>query len=225
MTEGPADTDRLRLARRKLRPRKRLWLASVVAVALVVAGSLWLALSAGGAVSEGATLNDCSRAMSTPGSGPTGNASSLVPTVVGVGSSASIAVFDTDGRWCWCFDGVGVGEGAISSAAMRAPVAVPLVLLDGGFSHDVLVLVHHDPRTVMVLVDTVDSTSTVLARGRSFEVLRVPPGQAVGSLLRSWVVLGQVLGFDRKGLVTSSQTFTLCPGSIDSFPGQPGIEC
>jgi hypothetical protein len=178
------------------------------------------------------TVSDCSRAMSNPGSGPTGSSGSLVPTVVGVGSSASIAVFDTDGRWRWCFDHMGIGTGPISSAAMRAPVAVPLVLLDGDFSHDVLVLVHHDSRTVKVLVDTVGSQSTVLARGGSLEVLRVPnviqrvgPGRVVAPWLRSWVVLGQVLGFDRRGLVTSSQAFTLCPLSIDSSPRQPGEEC
>jgi hypothetical protein len=53
------------------------------------------------------------------------------PTVAGVGTSAGIAVSDTDGRWRWCFVGMGMGTGPISSAAMRAPVAVPLVLLDG----------------------------------------------------------------------------------------------
>jgi hypothetical protein len=81
-------------------------------------------------------------------------------------------------------------------------------------------------------VETVDSQSTVLARGDSFEVLRVPiaikwakPGRPMAPWLRSSVVIGQVLGFDRRGLVTSSQPFTFCPGSINSSPGPPGQAC
>jgi hypothetical protein len=131
MTDGPIAAETVRLAGRKSRGSTRVWVASIVAVALVVAGSLWLALGTGGALSVAATVSDCSDAMSYTGSGPDWSSGSVEPTVAGVGTSAGIAVSDTDGRWRWCFVGMGMGTGPISSAAMRAPVAVPLVLLDG----------------------------------------------------------------------------------------------
>ncbi len=45
--------------------------------------------------------------------------------VVGVGSVASIATFDTPTGPLWCFDGMGLGSGGITKAELRSALSAP----------------------------------------------------------------------------------------------------
>jgi hypothetical protein len=189
-------------------------------IALVLAGALWFGIGSSTSVSAGATTADCSQALTNQG---LSNSESLVPTVVGSGSSVGLAVFDVDREWRWCFSGVGTGTGIVRSSTLHGSVEVPIAVLDGGFGRDVLMLIHHDRQTQTVVVDTAWSRSVVLAKGDGFEGLRVsmtkwPRWHTPWS--RTPVVLGQILGFNSGGRLTSSTPFSWCPGSIDDFPGQ-----
>lgn len=199
------------------------WAGSLVLAAALVAVAVWLGVPGTTAPSVATTVSDCTSSAPAP---PAGRAPTLGrPAIVGVGAYASIAVFHTTGQWRWCFDGMGTGGGTITAAAMRAPVGVPLVLVDVGtaYDHDALVLVHRSAATARVVIDAADSQSTVVASRGGFAVLDVHLDRALdwhAPWPRSPVVLGQVLGFDRRGVVTASRPFTVCPGSIDSLPGE-----
>jgi hypothetical protein len=192
--------------------------ASAVA-AVIVAGALWYGFGRSPSLSESQMIADCSRSIANVDS-PT---ESLTPKVFGSASSVAIAVFDTSRGWRWCFDGMGIGTGPIQRSELLQPVDAPVAVLDGGFGHDALMLVHHNPQTKTVVVETASSPSVVLARGGEFEVLLVPISKWTdwqGSRTRTTVDLGQMLGFTSDGRVATSTQFTWCPGSIDDFPGR-----
>jgi hypothetical protein len=199
--------------------RRRLALIGGAVIVLVV-GSLWYGLSRTSGPTINTTLADCSNAAVNQNNGlpETG----WRPIVVGLGTVASMAVFDTPTGPAWCYDGMGTGGGGFSPATLRAAVGVPIAVVDGGLDADVLMLVHLGRSTASVVVTTATSHSIVLAHGGGFEVLRVP--------MASWphwhapwsrhaVALGQIVGFDREGRVTSSQVFSWCPGGINRFIG------
>jgi hypothetical protein len=200
--------------------RCHVWMrivASAVA-AVIVAGALWYGFGRSPSLSESQTIADCSRSIANVES-PT---ESLTPRVFGSASSVAIAVFDTSRGWRWCFDGMGIGTGPIHRSELLQPVDAPVAVLDGGFGHDALMLVHHNPQTKTVVVETASSPSVVLARGGEFEVLLVPISEWT-DWHRPWnrtpVNLGEILGFTSDGHVTASMQFTWCPGSIDVYPG------
>jgi hypothetical protein len=199
--------------------RLRHWLTAV-GVLVVVAGSLWNMFGRSDVVSVAVAEADCARSLPNgglPGSG------TMVPTVIGRGSSASLIAFDAADGWRWCLGGIGIGGGPISKSEMRAPFAVPVAIVDGALQGDVLLLVHRNEPTTRVVVVTARSTSVVLAQRSGFEVLRVPMAtwpRWHAPWSRVPVALGRILGFDSVGRVTSSQAFTWCPGSYDVFPGQ-----
>jgi hypothetical protein len=197
--------------------RRRWAIFSVVAV--VVLGGLWFGLSRGSGPSVASTVADCTQALEDP---TTPNPASIgQPGVVGLGSVASIATFDTTTGLAWCFDGEGVGSGGITSAQLRSALAAPVAVVDGGLGSNVLMLVHLGKRTTSVVVSTATSHSRVLASKGGFEVLYIPvtkwPPRHRAS--RNAVNLGRIIGFDKVGRVTSSMAFTWCLGSINNFPG------
>lgn len=199
--------------------RKRLGVWAVV-FAVILGGALWYGFVRSPSISADATVSACTHALTNDGSS---SVADLVPTVVGLESSVGVAAFETTRGWRWCFAGMGTGTGTIERVALIKPMSAPIAVLDGGFGRDVLMLIHHDRQTTSVVVDTAWSRSVVLASANGFEVLRVP--------MASWphwhtpwsripVPLGQILGFDRAGQLTSSMPFTWCPGSIDVNPGR-----
>jgi hypothetical protein len=199
--------------------RKRRWALWSGAVAIVVVGSLWYGLSRGNGPTVSATVADCSDALA--GATATPPVTNLVPSVVGLGSVASIAAFETPTGPAWCFDGLGTGGDGISQAAMRSAVDAPVAVVDGALNSDVLMLVHLGQQTTSVVVTTAGSRSIVLAHGGGFEVLRIPMKWPHwrAPWPRGPVELGRIIGFDHEGRVTSSQAFTWCPGSINTSPG------
>lgn len=200
--------------------RKRRWAIWGGALAIVVFGCLWYGLSRGSGPTISATVADCSQAMEDSTTPPP--ATSLRPGVVGLGSVASIATFETPSGLRWCFDGMGLGTGAITQAEMRSAVGAPVAVVDGGLNSDVLMLVHLGKQTASVIVTTAGSHSNVLAQGGGFEVLRIPMAKWPhwhAPWTHSGVALGRIIGFDNEGRVTSSLAFTWCPGSINTVPG------
>jgi hypothetical protein len=199
-------------------PRWAIWAGLVV----VVAGSLWIGFGRGGGATASTTIADCTRAFEVSSTPPP--STSFSPGVVGLGSVASIATFDSPSGWRWCFDGMGLATGRITQSEMQLAVNAPVAVYDGSLtSADVLMLVHHDPRTTTVLVDTSSSRSVIVARTAGFEVLRIST-DGWPHWREPWprtpVILGRIIGFDRLGRVASSEPFTWCPGSINTFPGQ-----
>jgi hypothetical protein len=213
MTVGASSTTR------RVRGRRcsALW---STAIAVILAGVLWYGLGRSDSVSVGVIVSECSQSLAN---NEPQNAEHLVPAVVGSTPSAGVAAFDTRSGWRWCFVGMGIGTGVIQNSALRSPVSSPVAVLDGGYGRDVLMLIHHDPRTETVAVDTAWSRSVVIAQADGFEVVRVPMSkwprwQAPWS--RAPVVLGRILGFDSGGRLTSSMPFVWCAGSIDVYPGE-----
>jgi hypothetical protein len=193
--------------------------ACVVAGAIILAGGSWYCFGRSPSGSAGATVSQCSRALSSVDRSSTEN---LVPAVVGTATSVGIAAFHTASGWRWCFAGMGTGTGPIERAALSEPVSAPIAVRDGGSGRDVLMLVHHDRYTESVVVDTARSRSVVLASASGFEVVLIPMAswpQWHTPWSRTPVPLGRILGFDREGQLTSSMPFTWCPGSIDVNPG------
>jgi hypothetical protein len=193
----------------------------VAVASVVVAAIVWFDVGRSSGVSVQATVADCSRAIAPQNSTGTVMA---VPTVVGLGSAASLATFDLNG-WHWCFSGLGTGSGGITTSQMKEPVDVPVAVLDGvGVTAPaILLLVHRNARTARVIVDTAWSLSSVVANGAGFEVLRVPMTRwpfSHGPWSRTPIVIGRIQGFDGRGEVTYSEPFTWCAGSINTFPGQ-----
>jgi hypothetical protein len=193
----------------------------VAIASVVVATMFWFGVGRSSGVSVRATVADCSRAITPPNSTGTVMA---VPTIVGLGSTASLAAFDLNG-WHWCFSGLGTGSGGITTSAMNEPVNVPVAVLDGigPTAPAVLLLVHRNARTASVIVDTAWSQSSVVAIASGFEVLRVSMTEwpfSHGPWSRTPVVIGRIMGFDRRGEVTYSEPITWCAGSINTFPGQ-----
>jgi hypothetical protein len=191
-------------------------------VVIVVVGSLWFGFGRGSGPTASMTIADCTRAFEVSRTPPP--ATSFSPGVVGLGSVASIATFDSPSGWRWCFDGMGLATGRINQDEMRSALDAPVAVFDGSLmSRDVLMLVHHDPQTIAVMVDTASSRSVVVAKSAGFEVLRIST-DGWPHWREPWprtpVVLGRIIGFDRSGRVTSSEPFTWCPGSINTFPGQ-----
>jgi hypothetical protein len=200
--------------------RKRQWALWGSAMAVVVIASLWYGFSRTSGPTISATVADCSQSLVNLNTGLP--ATGLRPVVVGLGTVASIAAFQTSTGPGWCYDGMGTGGGGISRAAMRLAVDAPVAVVDGGLNSDVLMLVHLGQKTTSVVVTTATSRSIVLAHGGAFEVLRVPMAQWPhwrAPWPRRQVSLGRIIGFDRQGRVTSSQAFTWCPGSTNTFPG------
>jgi hypothetical protein len=199
--------------------RRRRWALWVGAVTIVVVGSLWYGLSRDSGPTVSATVADCSDALG--GATATSPTTNLQPLIVGLGSVASIAAFETPSGPAWCFDGMGTGGDGISQAAMHSALDAPVAVVDGALNSDVLMLVHLGPRTTSVVVTTAGSHSNVLARGDGFEVLRIPMKWPKwhAPWPRGPVALGRIIGFDHQGRVTSSQAFTWCPGSINISPG------
>jgi hypothetical protein len=201
--------------------RNRRWMLWC-GVLIVVAASLWYSTARSSGPTARATVADCTRAFEDSATPPA--PTSLSPGVVGLGSVASIATFDTPSGWQWCFDGMGLATGVISQDQMQSAVDAPVAVLDGSpRSNDVLMLVHLGPRTVRVIVDSEASRSVVVAQGSGFEVLRIstagwPHWRSPWS--RTPVALGRILGYSQSGRVTSSEPFTWCPGSINTLPGQ-----
>lgn len=213
--EGGAVASGMRLNSRRLRH----WLRAV-GVLVVVAGSLWNVFGRSDVVSVAAAEADCARSLPN---GELPGSETMVPTVIGRGSSASLMAFDAADGWRWCLGGIGVGGGPISKSEMRAPLAVPVAIVDGALRSDVLLLVHRNEPTTRVVVVTARSTSVVLAQRGGFEVLRVPMAtwpRWHAPWSRVPVDLGRILGFDSSGRVTFNQAFTWCPGSYNVFPGQ-----
>src|ERR1700689_1218732 len=86
--------------------RNRRWAVWSV-VALVVIGGLWFELSRGNGPTVTSTVADCSQVLENANNpSPVTN---VQPGVVGLGSVASIATFNTPAGEVWCFDGMGVG--------------------------------------------------------------------------------------------------------------------
>jgi hypothetical protein len=199
--------------------RRRQWILWGCAITIVVAASLWYAVSRTSGPTVSATLADCSQLLVNSNNGQP--VSDVRPILVGLGAVASVAVMQTSSGPAWCFDGMGVGGGGVSRAAMRAALSAPVAVVDGTLTSDVLMLVHLGLRTTSVVVTTATSRSNVLAQGGGFEVLRVPmtwphwhaPWRQGG------VTLGRITGFAHDGQVTSSLPFSWCPGSINIFPG------
>jgi len=201
---------------------KRQWALSGCAVAVVVIASLWYGFSRTSGPTISATVEDCSQSLVNISTGLP--ATGLRPVVVGLGAVASIAAFQTSTGPGWCYDGMGTGGGGISRAAMHSAVDAPVAVLDGGLNSNVLMLVHLGQKTKSVVVTTATSRSIVLAQGGGFEVLRVPMAKWPhwrAPWPRRQVSLGRIIGFDLQGRVTSSQAFTWCPGSFNTFPGTP----
>jgi hypothetical protein len=201
--------------------RKRRWTIWGV-VAVIAIGGLWFGLSRSSGPTVASTVADCSQGFENgSNASPVTN---MQPGVVGLGSVASIATFDTPTGEAWCFDGMGTGSAGITDAQMHAALAAPVAVEDGTLTSDVLLLVHLGQKTTSVVVATADATSTVLARKDGFEVLRIP---TTGWPWRQWhvpwsrqpVALGRIIGFDRAGRVTASMPFTWCPGGINNSPG------
>lgn len=202
-------------------PRKRRW-TIWGAVAVIVLGGLWFGLSRGGGPTVAATVADCTQSLGNPGN--PSPVTDLQTGVVGVGSVASIATFNTPTGPLWCFDGMGLGSGGITKAELRSALSAPVAVEDGTLTSDVLLLVHLGMKTTSVLVTTEDARSTVLARKDGFEVLRIPTtGWPTSHWHVPWprhaVSLGRIIGFDAEGRVTASLPFTWCPGGINNFPG------
>lgn len=227
MAEGGDETEAPRSEARARRIGTRRWVAlAVLAGAVALGGGLWwgLAGSAPSGPSARTTVVDCSSSLASADAGVASTLAPVTPTVVGVGSYASIGVFHIrGGRWAWCFDGMGTGGAPMPAGWLHGPVSVPLVLHDvGTASGQLLALVHHDTQTASVVVEASAGHARLVASSGQFEVLAVP---LAGSLHwhapwpRHPVIVGQVVGFSRAGLVTGSAPFTICPGSIDSFPG------
>jgi hypothetical protein len=201
------------------RRRHRLTIWGVVA--LVVIGGVWFGLSRGGGPTVASTVADCSQGIEGPNAQPV---TSLQPGVVGLGSVASIATFDTPTGESWCFDGMGTGSAGISNAQMQSALSAPVAVEDGTLTSDVLLLVHLGRNTTSVVVTTADARSSVLARKDGFEVLRIPTtGWPSSRWHAPWprrpVALGRIIGFDSEGRVTASMAFTWCPGGINNSPG------
>lgn len=200
-------------------PRKRVGVLAVV-FAVILGGGLWYGLGRSNSISAGEIVSECSQSLTNDD--PSG-ATNLAPTVVGRESSVGVAAFHTASGWRWCFVGMGTGTGPIEGSAFHVPVSASIEVLDGGFGHDVLMLVHHDRLTRSVVVDTASSRSVVLASADGFEVLRVPMARWPrwrAPWSRTPVVLGRILGFDSEGRLMSNVPFAWCPGSIDVNPGQ-----
>jgi hypothetical protein len=201
--------------------RRRRWTIWGV-VALVVVAGVWFGLSRGGGPTVASTVADCAQGF---GDGPNPpSVTSLQPGVVGLGSVASIATFDTPTGEAWCFDGMGVGSAGITNAQMQSALSAPVAVEDGKLTSDVLLLVHLGKTTTSVVVTTADARSSVLARKNGFEVLRVPTtGWPSSHWHAPWprrpVTLGRIIGFDNEGRVTASMPFTWCPGGINNSPG------
>jgi hypothetical protein len=199
---------------------KRRWALWGGAATIVVLGGLWYGLSRASGPTISATVADCSHSFEDSATPPP--ATSLRPGVVGLGSVASIATFETPSGLRWCFDGMGLATGAITDAQMRSAVGAPVAVVDGSLTSNVLMLVHLAKQTTSVVVTTAESRSKVLAHGGGFEVLLIPMAtwphwHAPWS--RDQVALGRIIGFDNPGRVTSSKAFTWCPGSINTSPG------
>src|ERR1700691_1792204 len=201
--------------------RRRLWTIWVV-VALVVIGGVWFGLAVGSGPTVASTVADCSQGFENgSNSFPVTN---MQPGVVGLGSVASIATFDTPTGEAWCFDGMGTGSAGITDAQMQSALAAPVAVEDGTLTSDVLLLVHLGKKTTSVVVTTADARSSVLARKDGFEVLRIPTtGWPTSRWHAPWprraVALGRIIGFDNEGRVTASMPFTWCPGGINNSPG------
>src|ERR1700722_7508340 len=91
--------------------RTRRWMV-VGGVFIIVVGSLWYGLGRASGPTASSTIADCPRAFE--GASAASPATSLSPGVVGLGSVASIATFDTPSGWRWCFDGMGLATGRIT---------------------------------------------------------------------------------------------------------------
>ena len=113
-------------------PRKRRW-TIWGAVAVIVLGGLWFGLSRGGGPTVAATVADCTQSLGSPGN--PSPVTDLQTGVVGVGSVASIATFNTPTGPLWCFDGMGVGSGGITKAELRSALSAPVAVEDGD-SHE-----------------------------------------------------------------------------------------
>src|SRR5664280_2658101 len=132
--------------------RKRRWALWGGAVTIVVLASLWYGFSRASGPTVSATVADCSHALEDSATPPP--ATSLRPGVVGLGSVASIATFETPSGLRWCFDGMGLGTGAITHAEMHSAVGAPVAVVDGSLTSDVLMLVHLGKKTTSVVVTT-----------------------------------------------------------------------
>lgn len=209
---------------RRWRGSRPLWAASAVLVACAVGGGSWWGLGGSGGPSVPVTVADCSAALNAGGSGTGGTPTTSAPTVVGVGQYASIAVFSEAGRrWSWCFDGMGTGTSTLPETVLQGPLSVPLVLHDvGTHNHQLLALVHHNASTTKVGVEVAGGHGRVVARGGQFEVLAVPLAKSLHWHARGPrppAVVGRVIGYGRRGLVTGTEPLTICPGSIDTTAG------
>jgi|GEM_PF-2880761 len=199
---------------------KRQWILWGGVVTIVIVGSLWHGTARSSRPTITATLADCSQSIVNSQSGV--RSTDLRPIVVGLGTVASMAAIATPTGPVWCFDGMGTGTGGINHTAIRSALDTPVAVVDGSLTSDVLMLVHLGRQTTSVVVTTAQSRSIVLAQGGGFEVLRVPMStwpRWRAPWTRGPVSLGRTIGFDRVGLVTSSEAFTWCPGSINRFPG------
>jgi len=188
-----------------------------VAATLIVGGSLWYGFGRGEGISRSQALAAC--AASVVDSNPLAPIARVQPAVVGLSSSQSLAAVNTADGWKWCYKN---GGGGITSSQLSAAVGAIGAVLVGGPQSDVLMLVHLNAPTTTVVVDTATSRSIVISRGGGFEVLRIPMAKWPQWHVpwgRFPVALGRILGFDGHGQVTSSQPFTWCPGSIDTYPG------
>jgi hypothetical protein len=203
------------------RRRTRRW-AIWAAVVVVVIGGLWFGLARHSGPTVASTVADCTQSFESGSSSQA--ATNVQPGVVGLGSVASLASFETPTGEAWCFDGVGTGSGRITNAEMHTALVAPVAVEDGTLTSDVLLLVHLGERTTSVIVTTADAHSTVLARKDGFEVLRIP---TTGWPATHWhvpwsrqaVALGRLIGFDNDGRVTANMAFTWCPGAINNSPG------
>jgi hypothetical protein len=199
--------------------RKR-WATAVAIAALLVAGAIWFTFFRSSSASQGATIADCTSALTNQSSPPSPN---LTPAAIGEGSTAGLAVFRVGSVWESCFTGMGTGTAPIPTGQMRASLSEPVAIEDGNNPADVLVVVHHNRVTASVIIDTAWTHSVVLSRGSDFEVLQLPtphwPRWRVPRP-RGPVQLGTILGFNAAGEVTFSTPFTWCPGSINAYEGQ-----
>jgi hypothetical protein len=196
--------------------RRFRWLIWCAVAAIIVAGTFFYGFGQAGGVSRSDALAACAMRFGTNSSL---NVADIQPAVVGLGNSDSLAAANTASGWRWCDV---QSSGAISGAQLRAPVGVITAVHDGNLQSDILMLIHLSTPTVSVAVTTVSSRSVVLSHGGGFEVLRVP--------IANWpkwhapwsrvpVALGRIIGFDSEGRVTSSQSFTWCPGALNTVPG------
>jgi len=213
-------------SKRRAHERLQKWVIGFAVVAVVSAGLFWYGL---GRASGSSPMETVSATVADCVHGGTQAMTTLVvserPIVVGLGSVGSMAAFNSSRGVMWCYDQMGSSTGFISTANLRESVYVAAANFDGATNSAVLMLVHHDSRTVAVVVYTKWSTSMVKATGGGFEVLRLSTDRWPKWHVpwrHSPVALGRIVGYDRTGVVTASQTFSWCPGTINSYPDAGG---